>query len=59
VEWASLALLLTLLVVAAVLMLVLWAIHGGSMSRGGAGEMASDILKRRYVAGEISQIEYD
>lgn len=53
------ALLLTLLVVAAVLMLVLWAIHGGSMSRGGAGEMASDILKRRYVAGEISQIEYD
>ena len=49
-----------LLIVVAVVLLVVWAVRAGNPSRNASGgETPLGVLKRRYVAGEINQVEFD
>jgi putative membrane protein len=49
-----------LLVLAAIALLVVWAVRRGAGATGGAGQRdaALETLRRRYAAGELSQEQY-
>jgi putative membrane protein len=52
--------LVMLLFLAAIILLVVWAVRGGFASQHPSEhESATEILKRRYAAGEINQAEYE
>jgi putative membrane protein len=58
--WMFLGTIFWILVIVGIVLLVVWGVQkGGGGGVGRAEESAMEILKKRYVRGEISKQEYE
>lgn len=58
--WMAISILIWIIIAAGLALVVLWFFRrAGRIDRGGGGETALDVLKKRYASGEIGKEDFE